>query len=122
MEKKVADFFDLLHDRAIRPIESSDIKESCTASLLLMFAVIDSLSKITCTSEEYVQFMKGTGNKVRFKNFLGNVMGDHYGYYKDQLYNLRNDIVHTAINTKVILSKDLNGYHLEAVSYTHLTL
>src|SRR5665647_2428368 len=83
MENKVADFFDLLHDRAIRPIESSDIKESCTASLLLMFAVIDSLSKITCTSEEYVQFMKGTGNKVRFKNFLGNVMGDHYGYYKD---------------------------------------
>lgn len=113
--KKIADFFDLLEERTIKPIDANfKIKESCTATLLLIFAVIDSLSKITCTDPEYSQFKHKKGNKVRFTNFLKNLMGPSYAQFKDRLYDLRNDIVHTGINAKVILSKGKH-YHLEKV-------
>jgi hypothetical protein len=114
--KKIADFLSLLNKRTIEPIDADiKIKESCTATLLLIFAVIDSLSKITCTDVEYTQFSHKRGNKVRFTNFLENLMGHSYGKFRDRLYDLRNDIVHTGINTKVILSKDKHAYHLKEV-------
>jgi hypothetical protein len=34
-------------------------------------------------------------------------MGNQYSIFKDHIYDLRNDIVHTGINTKVILFKDI---------------
>jgi hypothetical protein len=114
--KKIADFLGLLEKRTIDAIDGNiKIKESCTATLLLIFAVIDSLSKITCTDAEYIQFRHKKGNKVRFTNFLGNLLGRSYGKFKDQLYDLRNDIVHTGINAKVVLSKDKHAYHLQEV-------
>jgi hypothetical protein len=114
--KKIADFLALLEERTIGPIDANiKIKESCTATLLLIFAVIDSLSKITCTDDEYTQFRHRTGNKVRFTSFLENLMGHSYARLKDRLYDLRNDIVHTGINAKVILSKEKHAYHLEEV-------
>jgi hypothetical protein len=117
MNKKIADFLGLLEKRTIDPIDADiKIKESCTATLLLIFAVIDSLSKITCTDAEYTQFRHKTGNKVRFTNFLENLMGHSYAQLKDRLYDLRNDIVHTGINAKVILSKDKHAHHLEEVN------
>lgn len=114
-DKKIVDFLNLLSARTIEPIDNTDIKESCTATLLLIFAAVDSLSKITCTNEEYAQFTGKTGNKVRFKNFLEKLMGDGYARLKDELYDLRNDIVHTGINTKVILSKYAECDHLKEV-------
>ena len=115
MDKKITDFFDLLNRRTIEAIESSDIKESCTATLLLLCAAVDSLSKLTCDDNQYAAFLNHRGNKVRFQHFLQDVMGGDYGRLKDQLYDLRNDIVHTGINTQVVLSKHQNDQHLEEV-------
>ena len=49
-------------------------------------------------------------------NFLKNVMGHSCALFKDLLYGLRNDIVHTAINVKVVLSKDKDAPHLKEVN------
>lgn len=115
MDEKITDFFDLLNRRTVEAIESSDIKESCTATLLLLCAAIDSLSKLTCDNHQYAAFLRNQGNRVRFEHFLQDVMGGDYGRLKVQLYLLRNDIVHTGINTRVVLSKYPNDNHLEEV-------
>ena len=106
VDEKINNFIDLLKERTINQIDDTDIKESCTATLLLIFAAVDSLSKITCNDDDYNLFKNKTGNKKRFTGFLENVMGNKYSNFKDDIYNLRNDIVHTGINIKVILSKN----------------
>lgn len=116
MEEKINFFFDLLNQRTIEKIENTNINKSCTATLLLGFAVIDSLSKITCPDDQYELFRNKKGNQIRFKGFLENVMGGNYGLLKDELYDLRNDIVHTGINTKVVLSKSAGDHHLKKMN------
>ena len=105
VENKFSKFVNLLKERTINSIDNLEVKESCTATLLLLFAAVDSLSKITCSNSEYDSYKKKKGNKVRFTGFLDKVMGNKYAVCKDNIYDLRNDIVHTGINTKVILSK-----------------
>jgi hypothetical protein len=113
VEKKFNKFIDLLEKRTINPIDNLNIKESCTATLLLLFAAVDSLSKITCSNSEY---KNEKGNKDRFTGFLDKVMGNKYAVCKYKIYGLRNDIVHTGINTKVILSNSQDHKkHLESV-------
>lgn len=115
-DKKISEFLNLLQKRTIDPIDNTDIKESCTATLLMIFAAIDSLSKITCTDDEYKLFKNRKGNKIRFTNFLEKVMGLNYARFKNRIYDLRNDVVHTGINTKVVLSKNAyDGEHLQEV-------
>jgi hypothetical protein len=104
--QKITDFIDLLKKRTIEQIENTDIKESCTATLLFIFAGIDSLSKITCDDNDYALLKQKKGNKVRFIDFLKNVMGNKYSTFSGEIYDLRNDLVHTGINTKVVLSKN----------------
>jgi hypothetical protein len=115
--KKIDEFFALLEQRTINSIDANlPIKESCTATLLLIFAVIDSLSKITCDETQYAPFLKNRrGDRDRFLNFLQNDMRHSYATFKEQLYDLRCDVVHTGINAKVILSKDIHASHLEEV-------
>ena len=68
---KIDNFLGLLEERNINSIDAGfKIKESCTATLLLIFAAIDSLSKITCTDPEYDLFRQKKGNRVRFISFL----------------------------------------------------
>jgi hypothetical protein len=115
-DHKIAEFMDLLEGRTIKKIDDGVIiKESCTATLLLIFAVIDSLSKITCTDPEYALYQQKKGNRVRFTNFLENVMRGPYAQFNDRLYELRNDIVHTGINVKVAMSKEKHAPHLMEV-------
>lgn len=118
IDRNFNDFINLLKERTIDPIDNTDIKESCTATLLLIFAAIDSLSKISCDDKHYSQFQKNkSGNKDRFTDFLENVMGGKYSTFKDAIYVLRNDMVHTGINTKVVLSKNQNdSKHLQEVN------
>ena len=114
IDEKFKNFINLLKERTIYPIDNTDIKESCTATLLLLFAVVDSLSKITCSDSDYESFKKKRGNKDRFTGFLSEVMGNKYAVRSDDIYDLRNDIVHTGINTKVILYKSQDPEkHLE---------
>jgi hypothetical protein len=105
-------FINLLEKRTINLIENSTIKESCTATLLLIFAAIDSLSKITCGKEDYKSYKeRNSGNEKRFKGFFKMAVKNKYmdKKYEDrihEIYSLRNNIVHTGINAKVILSKN----------------
>jgi hypothetical protein len=115
LDQKTTNFFDLLNRRTIEAIENTDIKESCTATLLLLFAAVDSLSKLTCDDKQYTAFLDKTGNRGRFRHFLEDVMGGDYGGLNDALYDLRNDIVHTGINTKVVLTKRPADHHLEEI-------
>ncbi len=117
VDEKINKFINLLKERTINPIDNTDIKESCTATLLLIFAAVDSLSKITCCDQQYDLLKKKRGNNVRFTGFLENVMRNKYSNFKDDIYNLRNDIVHTGINTKVIFSKNQHdNKHLQIVN------
>jgi len=115
LDKKIEDFFNFLNRRTIETIENSDVKESCTATLLLLFAAVDSLSKVTCDDSKYTAFLNKRGNRERFEHYLQDVFGGGYGRLKEQLYALRNDIVHTGINTKVVLTKRPADRHLEEV-------
>ena len=114
VNEKFKRFLNLLKERTINPIENWGIKESCTATLLLLFAAVDSLSKITCRDSDYELHKKKRGNKDRFTGFISEVMGNKYAVRSNDIYDLRNDIVHTGINTKVILSKSLDhNKHLQ---------
>jgi hypothetical protein len=115
LEKRIEDFVNLLHRRTIETIDNSDVKESCTATLLLIFAAIDSLSKVTCDDAQYTAFFNRRGNRERFEHYLQDILDGGYGRWKEQLYALRNDIVHTGINTKVVLTKRPADHHLEEV-------
>ena len=116
VDKKINEFMDLLKKRTIDPLDNTDIKESCTATLLLIFAAIDSLSKITYNDEKHKQFKNHSGVWDRFTGFLDKVMRNKYADCKDKIYKLRNDLVHTGINTRVILSKSQDHEkHLKSV-------
>jgi len=113
-DKRIDDFLSFIEKRIISPIDETDINESCTATLLLIFAAIDSLSKITCGDNEFELYKEKKGNRKRFVGFLEGVMNKKYKNFKEEIYNLRNDMVHTGINTKVILSKNVNDVkHLQ---------
>lgn len=108
MEDKINNYLAFLNERIIKRLEIKTIKESCTITLLLIFAAIDSLSKITCSLDVYCK-----GNKHRFKNLLEEVMSDNYALKQDNIYDLRCDIVHSGINTKIQLSNKVRSIHLE---------
>lgn len=116
-DTKIDDFLSFIEKRIISPIDETDINESCTATLLLIFAAIDSLSKITCGDNEFELYKNGRGVGDRFKGFLEGVMNKEYKNFKKEIYDLRNDIVHTGINTKVILSRNVHDVkHLQKVN------
>ena len=76
VKNKFSKFVNLLKERTINSIDNLEVKESCTATLLLIFAAVDSLSKITCSKSEYDSYKENQGNKVRFTGFLDKVMGN----------------------------------------------
>jgi hypothetical protein len=116
-ETKINDFLSFIEKRIIDPIDEININESCTATILLIFAAIDSLSKITCGDKEFELYKEKRGNKNRFVGFLEGAMNKKYNKFKEEIYDLRNDIVHTGINAKAILSKDVhNVKHLQKVN------
>jgi hypothetical protein len=114
VEDNFIGFINSLDARTIYPIDNRSIKESCTATLLLLFAAVDSLSKITCTDNVYAKYKNNEYvNKIMFTGFLQNEMGGKYAAYKCKIYKLRNDIVHTGLNTKTKLFKSTDqGMHL----------
>jgi hypothetical protein len=107
-DEKIRDFLHLVEERLIRPVENTDVGKSCTATLMLIFAGMDSLSKITCSEDEFKQ-RQGQGfqgSRKRFKRFLADMLGGKYKDCATEIIALRNDIVHTGINAKVILSRE----------------
>jgi hypothetical protein len=115
-DEKIRDFLHLIEERLIRPVENTDVGRSCTATLMLIFAGMDSLSKITCSDEEFEEYQKKKGSGKRFKHFIAETLGGKYADRASEIYSLRNDIVHTGINAKVTLSRgESDAKHLHRV-------
>ncbi len=44
-DAKIDEYFSLIQDRIVSPIENTEVRQSCTATLLLLFAAIDAGSR-----------------------------------------------------------------------------
>lgn len=88
---KINTYFVIIDKRIITPIKETDIKKSCTATLVLLFAAVDSLGKLTCPEKDY------ESSRRRFKFFLKR-MGRDYEKNSDALWRMRNSLVHNAVN------------------------
>jgi hypothetical protein len=89
--EKVDEYFKVIDDRIIDPIQNTDVKKSCTATLALLFAAIDGLGKLTCQDKDYE-----IPNK-RFKSFL-KIIGKNYKENSETLWDIRNGLVHNGVN------------------------
>ena len=106
-QEKVEEYLNVLQERVLTPIQSTDVQRSCTATLLLLFAAIDGLGGLSDPTGK-------AGVHDRITGFL-NYMGGGYAAHAEDLYTLRNSLVHNAINVESIL------FHAELDSHRHLT-
>lgn len=95
-------------------IRKPDILQSCTATILLFFAAVDGLGKLLHPNPKAKM-----GERLR--SFL-DFMGGDYVVRKSQLSNLRNSLMHNAINIDCFMSQaDVNGLqHLTTIPNTNL--
>ena len=108
-QEKVSEYFRVIQERILLPIEKTEIREFCTATLLLLFAAIDGLGGLLHSTN-------GAGSNARIRRFL-EYMGDDYSATKKQLLALRNFVVHSAVSAESFLSKTEMGrdQHLKTV-------
>ena len=86
----VEEYFNTIDRRLVNFIKASDIKKSCAATLLLIFAAMDGLGKLLHKDTD-------AGPGPRFKHFLA-LMGANYRENEDSIWNLRNELVHNLLN------------------------
>jgi hypothetical protein len=100
--EKVNDYFCIIDKRIVDPIKKTDIKKSCTATLVLLFAAIDSLGKLSCQDQDY------ESSSRRFKSFLKRI-GRDYENISDALWQMRNSLVHNGVNLESYMSATSEG-------------
>jgi len=107
--QKVDEFLSIIQNRIVSPIENTDISQSCTATLLLLFAAFDGLGGL-------LHLEPDAGNNERIRCFL-DYMGGAYAAKKKQLLALRHGLMHTAVNVESFLSKTemTVGQHLKRI-------
>ena len=96
-KEKVDAYLKAIDDYVIGPIQSSSVGEHCIASLLLIFAAIDGLARLTDPNA-------ASNVGTRFRNFI-ETLGTDYEAKKVELYELRNAMVHNALNTGTFISQ-----------------
>jgi len=89
--EKVNAYFKIIDERIIAPIQNTDVRKSCTATLALLFSAIDGLGTLTCQDDDFKY------SNTRFKSFL-KLMGKKYKKYSDKLWGIRNGLVHNGVN------------------------
>lgn len=101
------EYLSVIRQHVIHPLETSGVAESCFAAALLVFGAMDGLGRLTHPDA-------ATGAGERFKSFLQR-MGAAYAAIEDDLWKLRNSLVHNAMNVACFMSKtdDARGEHLE---------
>ena len=106
---KVGEYLDLVEVRVLRALSSEAVQGSCSITLLLVFATIDALGKLT-----HPRAKAGAGE--RFRYFL-DFMGEEYKQRSKELWKLRNALVHNVINVESYLSStELEGWvHLQPI-------
>jgi hypothetical protein len=98
---KIDEYLRVIQERILAPIQNTEIRESCTATLLLLSAAIDGLGKLLHSDDE-------AWTRDRIHEFL-DYMGGDYKVHKEELYELRKSLVHNAINVESFLSKTEMG-------------
>lgn len=83
-------------------METPDVAKSCIATLLLIFCAIDGLGKLLHPNET-------AAVNVRFRYFLERWMGGEYALKQNDIWAVRNEIMHNALNTISFMSHTLMG-------------
>lgn len=96
-QDKVDEYLNVIRKRILDPIEKTEVREYCTATLLLLFAAIDGMGKLLHPDYK-AQVVE------RIRAFLEFMDGD-YEVYKEQLLELRNSLVHNALSVFCFLSR-----------------
>ena len=111
---KINAYLDLIQERILAPIQKTEVRHYCTATLLLLFAAIDGLGKLLHSNNQ-------AGVSARISRFL-DYMGGDYKVHKKELLNLRHSLVHNAINVASFLSQTEMGsdQHLKKTGATGL--
>jgi hypothetical protein len=106
---KVGEYLELVEDRVLKPLASDAVQQSCSTTLLLVFATVDALGKLIHPSAT-------AGPGKRFRHFLG-FLGTEYKERSKELWDLRNALVHNVINVESYLSStELEGWvHLQRI-------
>jgi len=107
--EKVDEYMHIIQTRILAPIRETEIRQSCTATLLLLFSAIDGLGKLLHPSKK-ARCVK------RISEFL-DYMGGGYADHKTELLALRHSLVHNAINVESYLSRAEPGseHHLKEI-------
>jgi len=106
-EAKINEYFYLIDRHILKPIEDRLIDTSCYATIILLFAAIDSLGKLMHPNSK-------AGAGLRFKYFISS-LGKNYEKNKDLLWELRNSLMHNALNSISFFASTYMGEdeHLE---------
>jgi hypothetical protein len=106
---KVAAYLHLVETRVLTPLASEAVQQSCSTTLLLVFATIDALGKLIHPNAD-------ASPGVRFGEFLS-FLGAGYNKRRKELWKLRNALVHNVINVESYMSStELEGWvHLEMI-------
>ena len=109
-EEKVEAYFDMIEGHIINFIKGACLNGSCIATLLLIFASVDSLGKLIHPDPD-------AKSGERFKYIISQ-FGTLHDERKDKIWALRNSLAHNALNVAVFLSMTEIGeeHHLEDVS------
>ena len=88
-QEKIEAYLLVIEQRILEPLQETEVRRYCTATLLLLFAAIDGLGQLLHPNKN-----AGSGNRIlKFLDYMG---GD-YRVRKRELLRLRNSLVHNAI-------------------------
>src|ERR1043166_1190341 len=106
-ESATFEYLKVIRQHVIQPLEATALGESCFAAAMLIFAAVDGLGKLTHPDDR-------AKAGERFKSFLPR-LGAQYTRHARRLWELRNQLDHSAINVACFMSKtqDAEGEHLE---------
>lgn len=107
-KQKIEKYFELIERHIIQPIGKKILKESCFATIMLIFSAIDGLGKLTHLSAN-------VRSMVRFKFFIA-TLGANYENNQDMLWKLRNSLMHNGLNHISLFANTEFGqdYHLRS--------
>lgn len=94
---KTERYVTLVWKHVVKPLEDSQVGQSCFAAVMLIFAAVDGLGALLTET--------GAGNSERFKTFMRRYFPGKYGECIDDLWKLRNTLMHNALNVASFLSR-----------------
>ena len=103
---KTTKYLTLIQTYVIDPLDRTTLSQSCFATVLMLCGCIDGFGKLIHPDEK-------ARSGERFKYFLER-LGPRYKESENELWELRNDLAHNALNVAAYLS------HVHSTSIAHL--